>query len=421
MAQVTATAHVFPSANDLFGPGSAGDGRNSYEKNLADRWLAFLFSQNCVISGGLLVTSGTLTMAVPTGKAYLAGRFVEWQATNVTFPASNTSHVWVRVLRDGSTNASSVVIEHNTTGTDPSAADSTKLGTVTTSGSAITGVTDVRSFAFINQARIIKPSVGTPELIDSGVTTAKIADANVTQGKLAKPSVGTPELKTATSSATVTDLTGYPDTTMANITLHDYAFAWSCTMLTGDNIAIRNFNSTADPGNTVGRIRVSTGASGTTTVRWRYVTASDEPTIWLLVDPATGELTGSWVSDDPPAVTEEAFVDDPIDGLMMRTQRRILSDPPIMSVGFQSVPVPLAMLAQVPLSQAALDAADRHIERQKLNPKNLLYRALQFETRTLAPSTWIVENGIYKAGEFRMMTAQERAGKDARRIPQTEL
>ena len=277
MPQVTTTAHVFPSANDLFGPGVAGDGKTSYEKNLADKWLAFLFSRNCVISGGQLpASSGTLTLTIPTGRAYLAGRFIEWQAENVTLPASITSHLWMRVLRDGNTNASSVVIEHNTTGTDPASADTTKLGTATTSASAVTSTVDNRSFAFIDQGRIIKPSIGTPELIDGNVITAKLAaihgganvgtissipnivinaqgqvigaanqgilvgtahieDGNVTQLKLAKPCVGTPELKTAVGAATVTSACAGspnpPDSDSVNVTMNDYSFFPSHTYL----------------------------------------------------------------------------------------------------------------------------------------------------------------------------------------------
>ena len=477
MPQVTTTAHVFPSANDLFGPGVAGDGKTSYEKNLADKWLAFLFAQNCMISGGQLpASSATLMLTIPTGKAYLAGRFVEWQPANITFPASTTSHLWVRVLRDGNTNANSVVIEYNTTGTDPASADTTKLGTVTTSASAVTSTVDNRSFAFIDQARIIKPSIGTPELIDTAVTTPKlidgavttpklaaviapvsaglsssipniivnaqgqvtaasnvglvvdtanITDGNVTQPKLAKPCVGTPEMKTATGSSTLVGIVS------ANIDLNDYSFHTSATSALGAGIGVIGHNirtqyDIGDPGNTVARFRLEADPAGTpsdlTTIRWRYQTASDEPTIWVLADPATGEIKGSRVSDDPVRITEDVYEDDAASGLITkRTLIRVSAIPPITSPRLISQPVPLDTLAQLALPQRALDSADRHIDAAKLNPVNRLYRALQLHARDDAPAAWLQNNIAWDAqgGVIRALSAQEKSQR--RPIPKPIL
>lgn len=145
MTDYAATALVFPSSNDLFGAGVAGDGVNMREGNLADRWLANLFAQNCVISGlALPASSGNLTLTVPVGKAYLAGRFLDVASTVITCAASVTNHIFLKITRDAGLNAAAVKYEVNTTGTAP--ADSVKLGTATTSGSAVTATADKRTF-----------------------------------------------------------------------------------------------------------------------------------------------------------------------------------------------------------------------------------------------------------------------------------
>ena len=134
---------AWPSQNDANG-GVTGDGKTWLE--LKHRLLSLSQrSENYVVSGGLLVTSGTLVLAVPQGEAYIDGRYVSWSATNVTLPASNTSHIFVKLVKSASLvqgGGGGIQIEDNLTGTPPS--DSVKLGTATTSGSAVTSVTDQR-------------------------------------------------------------------------------------------------------------------------------------------------------------------------------------------------------------------------------------------------------------------------------------
>ena len=241
------------------------------------------------------------------------------------------------------------------------------------------------------------------------VLTNKTFNAQGTGNSLTN--VSTSALKTATGSAS-----GTLNSSSADVTMNDYSFFPSVTNAAGGGEIDVRAIITADPSNTTGRLRVLelTGTSTTYTVRWRYVTASDDPTMWALVDPVTGDITGSWVSDDPPTITEDLFVDDPIEGFVMRRITRRNPDPPIASPGYLAKPIPLDMLSQFGLSQAALDAADRHIEKYNLKPERRLYRALQFQTRDVAPSGWLLENGIYKGNEFRLATAQEKQAKKAK-------
>lgn len=362
MPDVTATAHVFPSANDLEGGQPNGWGETLYEKNLADFWLGNLFAQNCVISGGALpATDPDLTMTVPTGKAYLGGHFVEWAALNVTLPASSTSHLYVKLLRDVNGNVSSVALEHNTSGTPP--ADSVKLGTAVTSGSAVTSTTDARSFAFIDQARLIKPCVGTPEL------------------------------KTATGSATVSSAHsgGSGVTIVSNVTMNARAFFPSLTYVTSGGFSGSGdwaaHGSVSDPANTTGRVQISStsggdgvsqGNSSTTTLRWDYVTASDMPEIWVACDPTTGRIVSSWASDDPPP-----------DG-----------SPGVTVEGCLSLRLTAQDLEQFASLSPKAGAASAYIRERKLRMDHQAYRALQLLANDMAPSRWILENCELKLGKI---------------------
>jgi len=144
MPDFATTEHVFPTSNDLFGAGAAGDGVNMREGNLAANWLANMLQENYVISGFLLpVSSVDLDIVIPTGKAYIAGYFVDVTATTVTAAASSTNHVFLRLDLDGGNNVSAAVFEVNTTGTAP--ARSVKIGTLTTDADNITATAGERS------------------------------------------------------------------------------------------------------------------------------------------------------------------------------------------------------------------------------------------------------------------------------------
>ena len=131
---------VQPSQNDL-GGGVAGDGDTALEKYVVQLLLA-ANNQSYVLSGGVLAASAAnLISIVPAGIARISGYYVSWPQTNVTLPVSSTSHLFV-ALTFASGIVTGVQIIDNISGTPP--ADSIKLGTQTTSGTAITSAVDQR-------------------------------------------------------------------------------------------------------------------------------------------------------------------------------------------------------------------------------------------------------------------------------------
>jgi hypothetical protein len=92
------------------------------------------------IISGLALSAGTgLNVAVSAGAAWIAGYYVEWDASaQQAVTGSATNHVWIALARDGNDNVTGVAFVINTTGTPPSG-DFVKLGTATTDGSAVTG------------------------------------------------------------------------------------------------------------------------------------------------------------------------------------------------------------------------------------------------------------------------------------------
>lgn len=158
MADYTATAHVFPSANDVRGSLAAGWGKTMYEANVGPYLSATLHPNNFVLSGGLLPgTSASLSITVPACVALIQGHYVSVDAQAVTVGASVTSHCFLKILLDANNNVSSVAYETNTSGTAPS--NSTKIGTIVSGVGTITSTTD---------ARILGP--GHAETLSSGTT-----------------------------------------------------------------------------------------------------------------------------------------------------------------------------------------------------------------------------------------------------------
>lgn len=132
---------IWPSQNDLYGSGvsgAAGDGKKFLEVQMSKLWPQ-LAGRNALLTTNCLPASDAdLTMPIGAGSAIIDGFYVQWPATNITFPASNTSHVFVKLVRGGGL-VTGAEIEDNTSGTQP--ASSVKLGTVVTSGSAVTSTT----------------------------------------------------------------------------------------------------------------------------------------------------------------------------------------------------------------------------------------------------------------------------------------
>jgi len=108
----------------------------------------------------------------------------------------------------------------------------------------------------------------------------------------------------------------------------------------------------------------------TSTIRWRYITASDDPTVWISYDPTTGDIKATWSSDDQtlndepgvrvPGMTSEKFRTNGLNGLL--------------------------------IAQEHLQAADARIAAKGLNQQHRLYRALQMLANDDAPSGWLLAN-----------------------------
>jgi hypothetical protein len=193
-------------------------------------------------------------------------------------------------------------------------------------------------------------------------------------GGIGGNSVGTGALKSATGSASGS-ISGGPTT--INIALSDYAFAPSITQAgtVADLALIASMMS--DPMDTVARL----GVQGTTetncvyTVRWRYMTASDDPTIWVVHDSA-GRLMAVWAADDELGGERPAVTVWDASMQAIGHARRLKSE----------------HLAALSLPPEALAKADEQIARRRLRKAHRCYRALQHHAGDAAPARWILEH-----------------------------
>ncbi len=349
---------VFPSVNDL--AAVAGDGKHAREQNLAAKWLRKLFPNNFVYTGLTLSAPGGLTARVAAGEIWLEGYYVGIGQTDIALAASSTNHLYIKLVRDGAGNVANpggVQIEANTTGTPP--ADSHKLGTQVTDGSGITGGTDTRELYPIFQSM------------------------------LRKPCVGSPELKTATGSAS-----GVNDAQL-DITMNDYAFTpalWNSEVGLGTQVL--SAYPGADPSNTVGRLSIAGTGSGSPFVhgaRWRYITASDNPVIWIAKEVVTGTIKAVWCSDDP-------------------TPGDI---PGVRVAGCESLRLTAEDLAALDLPEEALAAADARIASEQLDPAHRLYRALEHQSGAMAPAEWLMRHAAMETTEASAVLVRGVKGEKA--------
>jgi hypothetical protein len=215
------------------------------------------------------------------------------------------------------------------------------------------------------------------------ITGAMIAATTIEQSNMGSSSVGSGQLKTSTGSASVAIARTHSasgagtSSNSTGVVMNDYGFAPSLTYSVsgsgGSGSAGMAPQSTSDPGTTVPRLTLSVnatvedigGTSATTTAiaRWRYVTASDDPTMWVVG--TEGVLTGLWVSDDPTPNGE-----------------------PGLEGGFL---VKAWDLDALDIPEAALLAADERIAREGLKPEHRRYRALEVLAGGL-PDRWIWEH-----------------------------
>jgi hypothetical protein len=131
---------------------------------------------------------------------------------------------------------------------------------------------------------------GWVEPSDLGVRYAASAGSITGQGALAtRNNVGTGQINTATGSQT-------QRTTLA---MNDYNFFPNIDGETCSpwNIYLTIYFSNA-PNDTVGRFGAPPCDSGNWVARWRYITASDHPTIWLIAN-SDGSISSVWQAEDP--------------------------------------------------------------------------------------------------------------------------
>lgn len=119
------------------------------------------------------------------------------------------------------------------------------------------------------------------DIPDGLITGAKIATSTITRGLLS----------TSTGSAAGAGGLGVASG-------NDYVFMGGFTNDTAPNQPVVVYGPQADPGNTAFIISVN-AASGTSTVRWRYINASANPDLWVIADDA-GNIVAAWESEDVP-------------------------------------------------------------------------------------------------------------------------
>ncbi|MDF2457668.1 MAG: hypothetical protein K0S79_84 [Nitrospira sp.] len=238
------------------------------------------------------------------------------------------------------------------------------------------------------------------QIVGNTIPAASLVNSSLTQAQMGTGCTGTGQLKTATASSSIS-ISNVGAGTVGNsgaITMNDYSFFPSTSVEGSGDVIAKNGTWTpteaADAGNTTGRITVSinleTGAGGgiaLTRLRWRYITASDNPDVWVVPDPLTGRIVGAWWSDDalPSGII------------------------PISIPGLTSVRLSAADLERLAIPIARVNEARDRIRDLKLKEANIPYRALALYAADDAPAVWLIQNcKIGAGGRLTELTAQER-------------
>ncbi len=154
-----------------------------------------------------------------------------------------------------------------------------------------------------------------------------------TSGIIQTASVGTAALRTGTGSTS-----GASD---FDITMNDYGFYPNaelddCTGSATERFTPIRTNATNDQ---VGRFAIdfSTNCSaGTVDVRWRYITASDRPTIWLIAN-GDSSIGTVWQAEDPSNQTEYPANPNPFAGTPLESGQRFVSVKPLSTPRLQTL------------------------------------------------------------------------------------
>ncbi len=149
----------------------------------------------------------------------------------------------------------------------------------------------------LNGSRITTGTVAAGRI--ANLSASKITSGTFALARLAN-TVGTGALRTASGSTSGTgDL---------RITMHEYSFVPAVEISTSNNCDTRDETRlqpypTTGSTSTAGTFTVRASSLCTVKARWRYITASDTPSIWAVVDP-TGAMVSLWEAEDPVSADE---------------------------------------------------------------------------------------------------------------------
>jgi len=157
------------------------------------------------------------------------------------------------------------------------------------------------------------------------ITATDITCSNcLGQNDIADASIGTGELKTATTSTAAS--------TATVLVMNDYSFFPNvekddCVASAGTpDLQYTGTNVTDD---TIGRFKITAVcSSGTWDVRWRYVTSSDRPTIWLIAN-EDGTISAVWEGEDPVAQTKYPENPNPFEGTELKIGQQFVNVTPL--------------------------------------------------------------------------------------------
>ena len=168
----------------------------------------------------------------------------------------------------------------------------------------------------------------------AGLNAAHLTAGTVPTAQLANR-VGTGALRTGTGSCT--------SNLSMNCTMHDYSFFPS--LVSNCTRQLNMLTLSTLPTNTIGRFHVP-GTCGTSTnhgnrAYWRYVTSSDRPSVWIMVD-GDGGIVSFWEAEDPVSNDD--------------TQAPLVADDPthrVVNVGVPSLAVIRSLAASLTAAQQA--------------------------------------------------------------------
>jgi hypothetical protein len=145
----------------------------------------------------------------------------------------------------------------------------------------------------VTTAKLADLSVATAKLADLSVTTAKIGDGHITTPKIASGHITNPKLATGIASASGIFTAGQA----VNFIGDAYQFCTAWVGSTREPLYL--YETGSDPNNQIAKWNVQPVGAGSYWLRWRYITATDQPFIFILKN-SLGQIIGVWEGDDPP-------------------------------------------------------------------------------------------------------------------------